>query len=223
MVLDRPFSISDKSWWKTESWERGWCTLRGKHQPHSQATFLGTWERGNVDDVTIAIFLFLSAVCGLQSAVCSLQSANVIHRYITVVTQTQWFESFKPLIIDNFKKQPFTVCVLVPFRLLNYKTSAILFKETCSVRSTTNQLQHRQALDSTGRSRTTENNILKQYLFKLHLKAVLLRNVFWSQDIESVTLSLNIFVKYVCCIPRMEGHKWSRASLVCSVELQTYF
>lgn len=98
--------------------------------------------------------------------------------FTTVVTQTRWFESFNPLIIDNFKKQSFTVTVLIPFRLLNYKSSAILFKDTCSVRSTTNQLKHRQALDSTGRSRTNVNNILKQYLFKLHLKAVLLRNVF---------------------------------------------
>ena len=93
-----------------------------------------------------------------------------------VVTQRQWFESFKPLMIDNFEKQTFTITVLVQFRLLNYQTSTILFNDTCSVHSMTIQLQ--RLIQLTGRTRTTVNNILEQYLFKLHLKTVLLRNVF---------------------------------------------
>ena len=90
-----------------------------------------------------------------------------------VVTQRQWFESFKPLMIE---KQTFTITVLVQFRLLNYQTSTILFNDTCSVHSMTIQLQ--RLIQLTGRTRTTVNNILEQYLFKLHLKIVLLRNVF---------------------------------------------
>lgn len=88
------------------------------------------------------------------------------------------FESFKPLMIDwQFWKayiyHHYSSTISTPKSSNKYNTfQRYLF------RSLYNNLI--TALDSTGRSRTNVNNILEQYLFKLHLKAVLLRNVFWS-------------------------------------------
>ena len=45
---------------------------------------------------------------------------------LTIVTQTEWFESFKPVMIDNFKKQTVIITVLAPFRFLNHKTSTLI-------------------------------------------------------------------------------------------------
>jgi len=61
-------------WWEHTKVRWGKYILFEKHKEASlhelkQATFLGTWERGNVvDDVAIAIFLFLSADSRPQTA-----------------------------------------------------------------------------------------------------------------------------------------------------------
>ena len=68
---------------------------------------------------------------------------------------------------DNFKKQTFTITVLVPFRLLNYKSSTITIFFQASPESCSSK---------------------KCFL------------IVFTQGVRSVTLSLNIFAKYVCCV-----------------------